>query len=281
MTDMLLPPPESERLAALVGEGALRLAYGLLYRRRGHPPTADEIGFFLRTAVAEGRVEQVLRGLRKYFEITAVHVDGVERYELRGWAKSRPAAELTPISLRLRAQALAPGRCAMCGRTPLQHGVVLEVDLRVPPEWGGTNDPENLRPLCEECRDGRQQYLQAYAPYAEQIAYAAQFDEPQRRIGELLRAFRGEWVSSDLIGIVASAKEYQEDYQRRIRELRDLGWEYQQKKSHDEGARVKVYYRLVHDAPWPENIRAAIRAAENKRKEARATAQTARRIGSD
>lgn len=260
MTDMPLPPPESERLAALIGGGSLRLAYGLLYRRRGHPPTADEIGFFLRTASAEARVDQVLRGLRKYFEIATVRLDGSERYELRGWAGSRPLAELMPLSPRLRAQALAPGRCAMCGRTPLRHAVVLKVDLRVPPEWGGINDPENLWPLCEECRDGRQQYLQTYAPYAEQIAHASRFDEPQRRIGELFKALAGEWISSDLIGIVASAKEYQEDYQRRIRELRDLGWEYQKKRRYDEGARVKVYYRLIHAAPWPENIRAAIKA---------------------
>jgi hypothetical protein len=169
----------------------------------------------------------------------------------------------------------------MCGRTPLRHAVVLKVDLRVPPEWGGTNDPENLWPLCKECQDGRRQYLQTYAPYTEQIAYASQFDEPQRRIGELLRAFKGEWVSSDLIGIVASAKEYQEDYQRRIRELRDLGWEYEQKRRYDEGARVKVYYRLLHDAPWPENIREAIKDRENRRKKVRAAAQTARSSGSD
>ena len=65
---------------------------------------------------------------------------------------------------------------------------------------------------------------QAYRPYNEQISRAAAFDEPQRRIGESLRASDGRWVPTDLIGIVASAKEYQEHYQRRIRDLRFLGW---------------------------------------------------------
>jgi len=85
--------------------------------------------------------------------------------------------------------------------------------------------------------------------YADQIRQAAAFDEPQKRIGELLRALRGQWVPSELIGIVASAKEYQEDFQRRIRDLRYLGWDYEQQKRHNEGARVRTYYRLTKDAP--------------------------------
>ena len=267
MADTPLPEPESERLAALVGEGSLRLAYGLLYRRRGHPPTKQELAFFLQAGSADAPVDGVLRQLGEYFSIPAVQVGDEERYQLQGWAGTRPVTDLVPISSRLKAQALASGRCSMCGKTPERHEVVLEVDLRVPAEWGGANDPENLWALCEDCNKGRRQYLQTYAPYTEQISHAANFDEPQRRIGELLIAFRGDWVPSDLIGIVASAKEYQEDYQRRIRDLRFLGWEYQQTKSLNEGNRVRVYYRLVHAEPWPDNIRAAISAEEKRRKE--------------
>ncbi len=268
MADTPLPEPESEQLAALVGSGSLRLVYGLLHRRRGNPPTADEIRFFLQaSAAADGSADRALRGLRDYFEI-AVTLDGVERYQLRGWAGTRPTAQVLPIGLRLRAQILAPARCAQCGRTPLQHGVVLDVDWRVPTDWGGTNDPENLQPLCGECREGKRQYLQTYAAFSEQISRAASYNEPQRRIGELLKALEGEWVPSDLIGIVASAKEYQEDYQRRLRDLRFLGWDYETSRRYHEGARVKVYYRLVNAAPWPASIRAAITAEEGRRRRA-------------
>jgi hypothetical protein len=107
----------------------------------------------------------------------------------------------------------------------VKHGVVLEVDLKVPPEW-----------------------------------------EPQRRIGELLLALQSEWVPSELIGIVASAKEFQTDYERRLRELRALGWDYKSRKVHGEGARVRVYYQLVQSAPRPENIHAAITAEAKRRK---------------
>ena len=267
MADTPLPAPGSERLAVLVSDDSLRMVYGLLYRRRGHPPTANEITYFLRAASSDRRVEQVLRGLREYFDIATVLLDGGERYELRGWAGTRPVNSLVPVSPRLRAETLTLGRCAMCGRTPSQHGVVLAVDLKFPPEWGGTNDRDNLWPLCEECKDGRRQFLQAYTPYNEQISRAAAFDEPQRRIGELLNAFDGRWVPSDLIGIVASAKEYQEDYQRRIRDLRFLGWIVEQQKRYHEGARVRVYYRLIHAEPWTENIRATIVAEEQRRRQ--------------
>lgn len=202
--------------------------------------------YFLQSAAAaDCSAELAVRGLRDYFEIAEVHHGGDVRYHLVGWAGRLLGTGPLPISARLRAEVLAPARCAQCGRTPVRHGVVLTVNLRVPPDWGGTNDPENLQPLCEECQDGRRQYLQTYSAYADRIRHAASFDEPQKRIGELLRTFNGDWVPSDLIGIVASAKEYQEDYQRRIRDLRYLGWDYEQQKRHHEGARVKVYYRSL------------------------------------
>jgi HNH endonuclease len=269
MSDTPLPEPESEQLAALVGSGSIRLVYGLLHRRQHNPPTSAEIGLFLQAgASADTSAARALRYLRDYFDIATVKSQGEERHQLRGWAGTRPASGILPVSLRLRAEILAPARCAQCGRTPVRHGVVLNVDLRVPPDWGGTNDPENLQPLCEECREGKHQFLQTYAAHSEQIRHAAIYDEPQRRIGELLKALEGEWVPTDLIGIVASAKDYQEDYQRRIRDLRYLGWEYDKKRRFNEGTRVKVYYRLIRWTPWPGNIRAAITSEENRRRSA-------------
>jgi hypothetical protein len=268
MHDRPLPEPESEQLAALTDDGAARLVYGLLYRRRRNPPTAAEIRFFLDAAGSDNAMaDAALRSLGSYFDI-AVLADGeTVRYELRGWSGTRPASGAPPLSLRRRAQALAPGLCAQCGRSPLRHGIALEVDLRVPPDWGGTTDPENLQPLCEECHEGKRQHLETYAPYSDQIRHAANCAEPQRRIGELLLALKGEWVPSDLIGIVASAREYQADFERRLRDLRFLGWEIKTSRRYHEGPRVRAYYQLVRSAPWPESIRAAITAEEKRRAE--------------
>ncbi|MCA2293012.1 HNH endonuclease [Mycobacterium avium] len=152
----------------------------------------------------------------------------------------------------------------MCGKTPLEDGVKLVVDHKIPKAWGGTDDPENLQPLCVECNAGKKDLFETYNEFTPQIRQAATCDEPQRRIGELLLAFRGEWVPSDLIGIVASAKEYQEDWQRRLRDLRYIGWDFAHKKQR-EGGRVRTYYRLVKSAPWPKNIQQAIKAEFDRR----------------
>lgn len=138
-----LPEPESEQLAALLEEGSVRLVYGLLYRRRRNPPTATEIGFFLNAAAASAGIsaDRSLRSLETHFEIETVIRDGEKRYELRGWAARNPAEGRPPLRPRRRAQALASGTCGMCGKSVERHRVVLEAELKVPPEWGGTTDP--------------------------------------------------------------------------------------------------------------------------------------------
>ena len=68
---------------------------------------------------------------------------------------------------------------------------------------------------------------------------------------------------------MASAKEYQTDYEKRTRELRLLGWDYKVRKARGEGARTRVYYQLIQSASWPENIHAAIVAEEKRRRTAR------------
>jgi hypothetical protein len=84
MVDTPLPGPGTERLAVLVSEDSLRMVYGLLYRRRAHPPTAREIAYFLHAASVEKSVDQVLRGLREYFDIATIVIDDDTRYSLRG-----------------------------------------------------------------------------------------------------------------------------------------------------------------------------------------------------
>ncbi|MGC4154858.1 MAG: HNH endonuclease [Propionicimonas sp.] len=272
-----LPEPESEELALLLSSEVQRMLYGLLYRRRTNPPTMAELGAFAADAFGEGpsEVEHRLSELTRFFDVRPMRVQTDYRYVLSGWAQG-VFSNLTGISLRRRAQVLASARCAMCGRTPLDDQVKLTVDFKVPPSWGGSSEPENLQPLCEDCAIGKRDYFQTYDPYADKIRRAISYDEPQKRIGELLRAFDREWVRTDLLSIVASAKEYQEDWQRRLRDLRFLGWEYEVQKRHNEGARVWTYYRLCRAAPWPDNIHAAIVAEERRRRQAsRAATQPA------
>lgn len=153
----------------------------------------------------------------------------------------------------------------MCGRTPLTDKVRLVVDHKLPRAWGGTNDLENLQPLCEDCNGGKKDHFKTFDRYTDQIRQAATHDEPQRRIGELLLAFGpGVWIPSDLIGAVASAKEFQDDWQRRLRDLRYIGWDYSHRNQRENG-RVRSYYRLTRSAPWPPDIIGAIKVEYDRR----------------
>ena len=51
-------------------------------------------------------------------------------------------------------------RCAMCGRTGEKHGVRLVADHRIPRDWGGTNENDNLWVICEDCRAGKAENFQ-------------------------------------------------------------------------------------------------------------------------
>lgn len=134
----------------------------------------------------------------------------------------------------------------------MEHHVLLDVDHKVPAEWGGSDDADNLQPLCQECNAGKKNYYATYDKHAEEIRAAANYDEPHRRIGELLKAFQGDWVPSDLLGTVASMKQYQEDWQKRLRELRALGWVIKSRRRTDPTTgRSSSYYCAEHWEPWP------------------------------
>ena len=230
-----------------------------------------EVRLFMTDALGEPQehIDRRLRELRRHFKIPAVATGpGAPRYALEGWA-STPAPDGGVVSLRLRAQVLASQRCAQCGQSPQDDGVKLVVDHKIPRSWGGATELANLQPLCEACNHGKRDYYRTHDQDADRIRAAMAFAEPQRRIGELLRAFDGDWVRSDLLGIVASAQDYQEDWQRRLRDLRYIGWDYEVRKSAQVGSRIWSYYRVIKSAPWPGNMRAAIKTEEARRAAAR------------
>lgn len=70
--------------------------------------------------------------------------------------RQRPL-DATPPNLKTRALILhaAHGRCGMCGQTVEKHRITLVVDHKIPREWGGRTEPENLWALCEDCNHGK------------------------------------------------------------------------------------------------------------------------------
>lgn len=269
VADRPLPEPDSAELTAvLTGDGPRKL-YKFLYERRSNPPTMVEIRANADAARDEShsQTDRRVRDLRKWFLIPAVRVGGRHVYELRGW-KPGPVSSNSGISAKVRGEVLSVKRCAQCGKTPLEDGIKLEVDHKVPQSWGGTDDIDNLQPLCTQCNHDKQAFYATMDPFEDQIRAATQHMEPHRRIGELLKAFAtaGAEAPSQVVGVVASMHQYQEDWQKRMRELRELGWDYTTRKE-TRPERVHTFYTLTKWTEWPEgDIAAEIRRREKARK---------------
>jgi 5-methylcytosine-specific restriction endonuclease McrA len=205
------------------------------------------------------------RELNRYFVIEHVRGGRETAYRLIA-RKERDLSADEGISERDRAAVLRYARCAMGGKTPLDDGIRLQVDHKIPKAWGGTDQLDNLQPLCEACNRGKKDLFESYREYEDQMRVAINREEPQRRIGEFLLAVYPNEVPSDVLELVANARSYQEDWQKRLRELRVLGWEITTRRERDD-RRVRVYYKLVKSEPLPPlgSIRAEIRRRERLR----------------
>lgn len=257
----VLPSPDSPELKAMVRGTAERAIYRVLYENRGNPLTQQEINDQVGGNRADHtQIQRRRRELNRWFMIERTLEGRNHRYELIGIKAQLPEAE-RGISRAIRAEVLQHGRCEMCGRHT-SEGIRLHVDHKIPRSWGGSDDIENLQALCEDCNEGKKDRFAHYDNYSNEIANVIHHSEPHRRIGELLKTFEGEWVPTDLIRFVASAQQYQEDYQKRLRELRTLGWKIENQRR-IEGTRHVSYYRVSHWEPWPEGpIHAEIRRRE-------------------
>lgn len=271
--DRPLPRPDSSELAAILTSEEHRKLYKFLYERRSSPPTMVEIRANADADRDEShsQTDRRVRDLRKWFLLPAVRIGRNHFYELRGW-KPGPASSNSGISAKVRGEVLSVKRCAQCGKTPLEDGVKLEVDHKVPQSWGGTDSIDNLQPLCTQCNHDKQAFYATLEPFEEQIRAATQHEEPHRRIGELLKAFleAGQEAPAQVVGAVASMKQYQDDWKKRMRELRVLGWDYTYRKDY-QPERVYVYYTLTRWTEWPEGdiaaeIRRREKAAETQKK---------------
>jgi hypothetical protein len=261
-----LPKPSSDELKKLLPRPLHQAIYKVLYERRDNPPDMHEIQAALPADDANApQFNRRVRELRDVCVVDGRHEGGKFVYELKGLrAKAKADAS---ISKTLRAYVLRNQRCEMCGRTPAEDGVKLHVDHKIPREWGGTSDVDNLQALCSECNEGKRDRFSSFSAAGEKIARAAAFEEPHRRIGELLKEFAPEEVPSELLELAASARTHQDDWQKRLRELRVLGWKITPRKKKEQG-RVRTYWSLDHSEPWPEG---SVRAEINRREKAKQT----------
>ncbi len=235
-----------------------------LLRRYPDGLTAGEI----RRELNLNPIEQTQLGRRRrelypYFEIEKIRDGRVCRYVLRG-PRTAPAATTGAVSLADRAQVLqqAAGRCGMCGRTTTGHGIALVVDHRVPREWGGSNDISNLWAICEDCNAGKKNLFATMD--AAQMKAVLAHSSVHVRLGEFLKIHLQKAVEPWLLHFVSGG---QDDWKKRVRELRYLGWEITVRRRTTEHGRVIAAYELVSWTPWPVDPTDWIRRYEIERAE--------------
>lgn len=280
---MELPKPGTPELEILIPREECRVIYEFLYVRRDDPPTMTEI----REDVADhygkphSQTDKRKRELRTDYHLDVRAEYSRERrgsvHRLMGFlpdAADRSAR--VPINKRQQAEVRIRyhSRCAMCGKNPTEDAVKLVIDHIVPLEWGGTNDPENLQPLCTDCNEGKKAHYSSFNEYAAAISQAMSLDDAHTRIGELLKAMSGVAVPSELIAIVAR-EENAGDYLKRLRELRYiLGWDIKMTKKKI-GKRTHSYYTCYSWEPYPpEGAKAAVANHETARRRRKQAAES-------
>jgi hypothetical protein len=166
-----------------------------------------------------------------------------------------------PITSRLRGEALykARGTCSNCARSIEEHDVVLVVDYKIPSEWGVPTEQDNLWAICEDCKAGKKNCFKSVGAAGMRDVMALK--SVHMRLGETLKALKGHSAPAQMMGFVAN----QDDWKKRIRDLRYLGWSVVASRKRVPGGRVRSFYRLVKAKPWPENPSAVIQKYERDR----------------
>jgi len=146
----------------------------------------------------------------------------------------------------------------MCGRTIEKHGVSLVIDHKIPRDWGGTGDKDNLWAICEECNSGKK------AHFASQdkglMKKVMRIEDIHIRLGEVLKAFFKQPVPAYLLSFVGN----QDDWKKRTRDLRYLNWKFHVDKKKIDG-KVRAFYVLDYYEEWPENPTKIIQEFERER----------------
>src|SRR6185437_3643238 len=252
----------------MAGEARLgAIHHQILNLLRSHP---DGLTIYeIRNRIPEIDVQQHLdkrvRELRKYFNVPWNRASGP--YVYKG-ERADAAPDSGAINKTLRAAVLnaAHGRCRMCGRTVAGDGIKLEVDHKLPRNWGGKTEIDNLWALCQLCNGGKRDFFASMDTGG--MRKIVHLKSVYERIAATLRMHKGAPVPSWLLEFVANVSEFQEDWQKRLRELRYpvIGMKIVATRAKTSSGKWQAAYKLEKWVPLPHNHKSIIKEYERKRK---------------
>jgi hypothetical protein len=198
------------------------------------------------------------RELHRYYRIEKVRQGRGTAYVYRGPLDNPRDARRLNNKLKFEIIARDGKKCQWCGASPAPgNGVELQVDHKIP---GGPDTADNLWTLCRDCNHGKKDQFKNYDLDPEALSGVIGHASVHVRIGELLKR-AGKPVPASLIAMVAN----QDDWKKRLRELRYLGWKIEPARGGRVAGRVQVMYKLDRWTDWPEEPTAEIRAIEKQR----------------
>jgi hypothetical protein len=210
-------------------------------------------------------LDKRIRELRYYFSIPLRRVNKKAVYVYEG-ELAAPAVDDGAISARLRAEVLhkAHGRCEMCGKTVAGDGVKLQIDHKIPRTWGGATVLDNLWALCQLCNGGKRDYFSSFNDADMQAIMEK--ESVYERLAETLRLHVPKPTPSWLLEFIANFDDFQEDWQKRLRELRSLGLEISVTKRKNAAGKVQSAYRLDKWVELPPDHKVRIKDHEKRNK---------------
>lgn len=238
---------------------------GILKFLRAHPEgvTIYQIREGLGNIPGQQHLDKRVRELRYYYNVP----QRGGKYFLEG-ERADAAPDSGAISRKLRAAVLnqAHGRCQMCGKTVEDDGIKLEADHKVPRNWGGETVLDNLWALCQECNGGKRDFFASLNE--DEMKRVAGLESVYERIAETLRMHLGKPVPSWLLEFVANVNDFQEDWQKRLRELRYpvIGFKIKATRAKTDSGKWQAAYQLDEWKPLPQNHKYLIKEYERKKK---------------
>jgi len=221
------------------------------------------------TSESQEHFNRRVREIRKYYSLELRKKDGKPIYIL-GKRKDKPAPDSGNVSERLRAEVIhaAHGRCQMCGSSVEKDGVKLQADHRIPQSWGGKTERSNLWAICESCNRGKRNFFSSFDE--DEMKKVVAYKSVHERIAHMLKLHMNQPVPSYVLEFVANVREQQEDWHKRLRDLRYpvIGLEIEVSKKRGKKG-VQSFYTLKNWRDIPPDHKKLIREYENRNKKAR------------
>ena len=210
-------------------------------------------------------LDKRVRELRKHYKVP---LQKGGKYVFKG-KRAKTATDSGVVNAKLRAAVLhaAHGRCQMCGRTIAEDGIKLQADHRIPQTWDGPTILDNLWALCQLCNGGKRDYFASFNPKV--MKKIVGLKSVYERISAILRMQKGKPVPSWLLQFVANVNDFQEDWQKRLRELRYpvIGMKIKATRSKIASGKWQAAYILEKWNPLPANHQFLIKDYERKNRQ--------------